>query len=47
LVETTQTDQAGLPPRRFLIKSKLLYLPVLAQTDADKTRVNAAMVKNN
>jgi type IV pilus assembly protein PilN len=47
LVETTQTDQAGLPPRRFLIKSKLLYQPVLAQTDADKSRANAAMVKNN
>ena len=44
LVETTQTDQAGLPPRRFLIKSKLLYQPVLAHTDTDKTPAKAAMV---
>ncbi|MBM4260768.1 MAG: hypothetical protein FJ143_14250 [Deltaproteobacteria bacterium] len=27
LVETVQTEQAGLPPRRFLIKSRLLYQP--------------------
>jgi type IV pilus assembly protein PilN len=46
LVETTQTDQAGLPPRRFLIKSKLLYQPALAQTDADKARANAMVKKN-
>jgi type IV pilus assembly protein PilN len=46
LVETTQTDQAGLPPRRFLIKSKLLYQPALAQTNADKTRANAMVKKN-
>ena len=44
LVETTQSDQAGLPPRRFLIKSKLLYQPVLAHTDTDKTPAKAAMV---
>jgi type IV pilus assembly protein PilN len=47
LVETTQTEQAGLPPRRFLIKSKLLYQPALAQTDTDKTRASAAMVNKN
>jgi type IV pilus assembly protein PilN len=46
LVETTQTDQAGLPPRRFLIKSKLLYQPALAQTDADKARANTMVKKN-
>ena len=27
LVETTQNQQAGLPPRRFLIKSRLTYQP--------------------
>jgi type IV pilus assembly protein PilN len=27
LVETTQTDQTGMPPRRFLIKSRLSYQP--------------------
>lgn len=47
LVETTQTDQAGLPPRRFLIKSKLLYQPVLAQIDTDKTQAKAATVNKD
>lgn len=28
LVETTQSEQTGMPPRRFSIKSKLLYQPV-------------------
>jgi type IV pilus assembly protein PilN len=27
LVETTQNQQAGMPPRRFLIKSRLTYQP--------------------
>ena len=47
LVETTQTDQAGLPPRRFLIKSKLLYQPVLANADTDKTQAKAATVNKD
>jgi len=47
LVETTQTDQAGLPPRRFLIKSKLLYQPVLAHADTDKTQAKAATVNKD
>jgi len=46
LVETTQTDQAELPPRRFLIKSQLLYQPVLAQSDVDKVRANETVKKN-
>jgi type IV pilus assembly protein PilN len=32
LVETAQTEQTGLPPRRFLIKSRLLYQPPAAAT---------------
>ncbi len=47
LVETTQTDQSGLPPRRFLIRSKLLYRPVLAQAETDKTQAAVPVVKNN
>ena len=27
LIETTQNQQAGMPPRRFLIKSRLTYQP--------------------
>ena len=47
LVETTQTDQPNLPPRRFLIRSKLLYRPVLAQAEAHKTQAAATIVKKN
>ncbi len=47
LVETTQTDQPNLPPRRFLIRSKLLYRPVLAQAETDKAQPAATIVKNN
>jgi type IV pilus assembly protein PilN len=47
LVETTQTDQAGMPPRRFLIKSKLHYQPALAQADSDKKTIGAAMIQKN
>jgi type IV pilus assembly protein PilN len=36
LVETTQNQQAGLPPRRFLIKSRLTYQPNVASTNAVK-----------
>ena len=36
LVETTQNQQAGLPPRRFLIKSRLNYQPNLSSTSAVK-----------
>jgi type IV pilus assembly protein PilN len=47
LVETTQTDQAGVAPKRFSIKSRLQYQPVLAQADTDKTQAKAPMIKNN
>ena len=36
LVETTQNQQAGMPPRRFLIKSRLNYQPNLSSTSAVK-----------
>jgi type IV pilus assembly protein PilN len=36
LVETTQNQQAGLPPRRFLIKSRLTYQPNVASTSVVK-----------
>ncbi|MDH3444545.1 MAG: PilN domain-containing protein [Deltaproteobacteria bacterium] len=47
LVETTQTDQSGLPPRRFLIRSRLLYRPVLAKADTDTTQTQVPVVNNN
>lgn len=34
LVETTQNQQAGLPPRRFLIKSRLTYQPKVPAASA-------------
>ena len=36
LVEITQNQQAGMPPRRFLIKSRLNYQPNLSSTSAVK-----------
>ena len=36
LVETTQNQQAGMPPRRFLIKSRLTYQPNVASTSVVK-----------
>jgi type IV pilus assembly protein PilN len=47
LVETTQTDQAGVAPKRFSIKSRLQYNPVLAQADADTTQAKAPALKGN
>jgi type IV pilus assembly protein PilN len=47
LVETTQTDQPGVAPKRFSIKSRLQYQPALAQADADKTHAKAPVVKDN
>jgi type IV pilus assembly protein PilN len=46
LVETTQTDQAAAP-KRFSIRSRLQYQPVLAQADADRTQAKAPVVKKN
>lgn len=36
LVETTQNQQAGLPPRRFLIKARLTYQPNVSSMTAVK-----------
>jgi type IV pilus assembly protein PilN len=47
LVETTQSDQASVAPKRFSIKSRLQYQPVLAQADTDKTHAKAPVVKKN
>jgi type IV pilus assembly protein PilN len=38
LVETTQTDQTGMPPRRFLIKSRLSYQPTAPASAKDNRR---------
>lgn len=46
LVETTQTDQAAAP-KRFSIKSRLLYQPVLAQAETDRTQAKAPVVNKN
>ena len=36
LVETTQSEQAGMPPRKFSIKSKLFYQPPAGPAASDK-----------
>jgi type IV pilus assembly protein PilN len=41
LVETTQNQQAGLPPRRFLIKSLLTYQPKMPSPSAGKSQAAA------
>jgi type IV pilus assembly protein PilN len=46
LVETTETDQTGVARKRFSIKSRLEYQPVLAQAD-DKTPAQSPLVKKN
>jgi type IV pilus assembly protein PilN len=40
LVETTQNQQAGLPPRKFLIRSKLTYHPGSSISNGDKSVAN-------
>jgi type IV pilus assembly protein PilN len=47
LVETTQNQQAGLPPRRFLIKSRLNYQPKLPPASALKPVSVPATGKGN
>ena len=47
LVETTQNQQAGLPPRRFLIKSRLNYQPNVPSTSAVKPVSAPATMKDN
>jgi type IV pilus assembly protein PilN len=46
LVETVQSDQPGMPQRRFLIRSKLLYQPP-TQTVANNSTTNSAASKSN
>jgi type IV pilus assembly protein PilN len=47
LVETTQNQQAGLPPRRFLIKSRLNYQPNISSTSAAKPVSAPGTIKDN
>jgi type IV pilus assembly protein PilN len=47
LVETTQNQQAGLPPRRFLIKSRLNYQPNVPLTSAVKPVSAPVTIKDN
>lgn len=47
LVETTQNQQAGMPPRRFLIKSRLNYQPNLSSTSAVKPVSTPGTIKDN
>jgi type IV pilus assembly protein PilN len=42
LVETTQNQQANMPPRRFLIKSRITYQPKVPAAPAEKP-VNAPL----
>lgn len=46
LVETTQSEQAGLPPRRFSIKSKLFYQPPAEPAASDKAAPTTAAPKS-
>jgi type IV pilus assembly protein PilN len=46
LVETTQNQQAGMPPRRFLIKARLSYQPNVS-TSAVKPVSAPATIKDN
>jgi type IV pilus assembly protein PilN len=47
LVETTQNQQAGLPPRRFLIKAQLNYQPNVSPTSAVKPVKAPVAIKDN
>jgi type IV pilus assembly protein PilN len=40
LIETTQNQQAGMPPRRFLIRSRLTYQPNMPAPGADKSAID-------
>jgi type IV pilus assembly protein PilN len=46
LVETTQNQQAGLPPRRFLIKSRVSYQPKAPSDGAGRPASAAASSKD-
>jgi type IV pilus assembly protein PilN len=47
LVETTQNQQAGLPPRRFLIKARLNYQPTVSPTSVVKPVSAPVATKDN
>jgi type IV pilus assembly protein PilN len=47
LVETTQTEQAGVAPKRFSIRSRLQYQPVLAQAPIGETQSREPLAKKN
>src|SRR5262245_33840828 len=47
LVETTQNPQAGLPPRRFLIKAHLNYQPNVSPTNDVKPLTAPVAMKDN
>jgi type IV pilus assembly protein PilN len=47
LVETTQNQQAGLPPRRFLIKAQLNYHPNVSPTSDVKPVRAPIAIKDN
>jgi type IV pilus assembly protein PilN len=47
LVETTQTDQKGMPPRKFLIKSRLSYQPKVSLAPPEKSPAAQAPSKDN
>jgi type IV pilus assembly protein PilN len=46
LVETTQSEQPGMPPRRFAIKSKLFYQPPPEPAASDKAASAPAVTKS-
>ena len=47
LVETAQSEQTGGPPRRFSIKSKVLYQPLTQPGASDKPESGAPVNKSN
>lgn len=47
LVETIQSDQTGTPPRRFAIRSKLLYQPPAQAGAGNKAESKPAATKAN
>ena len=47
LVETTQNEQTGMPPRRFSIKSKLFYQPLAEPATSDKAGAQPAATKSS
>ncbi|HTN69517.1 MAG TPA: PilN domain-containing protein [Methylomirabilota bacterium] len=46
LVETTQSDQPGLPPRKFSIKAKLFYQPQAEPPSKEKGGVQPVATKS-